>query len=57
MLSGTDANVKFQLKGKKGLSELIPLVSDNVDLFEKSQIDTFLFQSPVDIGEPTKLKY
>ena len=56
MLAGTDANVTFQIKGTTGLSEIFPLSSQNVDLFEKSQIDAFIFLSTVDIGEPVKIK-
>jgi hypothetical protein len=56
MLSGTDANVTFQLKGSLGLTETFPLVTKNVDLFEKNQIDIFIFESHVDIGEPIKIK-
>lgn len=56
MGAGTDSGVKICIIGEKASSEDTPLdVSDNVNKFEKNQLDTFTLQSK-DVGPIQRIR-
>lgn len=55
-LSGTDANVTLALNCTRGHTLSFSLLTPNIDLFERNQLDAFFIETPNDIGEPMEIK-